>query len=1190
MTHWFELRRYFVCGRSYLCQRNNPFFFSLIIRFILPLDKLGFKHLYGQNQVEPVQPNVAFDIASLVLYGTQALPIRLKILLDRLFSVLQREEVLQVLHGFGWTQEDYARGYILQEPHGTVLERWNICSPEEEPLVLQQFLRFGETRAITQQLLLAQADQAAAFASTLSNDREREKERDRERERERDKHLQLHHQLKAESDLKKAIEKSGLKQPKLEVISSLEDRSKSSHREERIRTRTVSPPRRLSSPHSQHISHHPSPSSRPSPAPPSPLQKQSPLNLLKLPPQNGPACTVSSPPGSLNSSPLSVSPLNRLQNMQPFDFRKVAGSSAFSSNEPGRRRISENSDTSPSVNVTSPTWHLPPPLPPPSTTTSSSSTVPVNLSHSALSTNSLSTANLVGSSFTNIMPSAVGGSGNKSPSIKTEKGGTSEFGSEEDDEDEENSHNALNLSRDGTHKPTKKSNHQRKGVSPMKRAWGTSSALPLNLGTQLINPATGKKRVQCNVCLKTFCDKGALKIHFSAVHLREMHKCTVEGCNMMFSSRRSRNRHSANPNPKLHSPHLRRKISPHDGRSSQSHPILIPPHGALSLPAGGLNPLSFGAFPLLTSPPELRHQTSALDLKQSLDLSLNKYEDRRGDYGGNTNQSPDHGVCGNSNNQYDDMDDEEDYEGIVVVGDDEQDQEGDDQNDKNTDEEVAPKKIKMNVMDIDDVASNIDSNEDSLSVVDNQSVKEETAVEGGGNTNEINKPRRGRKRKNQNPTRCAIPVRTSHDDGMSTDGEGSHEPDNIFCTKKESNLPKTEAEDANVKSDEKPVVETSQKNEVSENEGCKKEKENSISQDQEKEKSSTTSPTGDHGNVSNPLRHLESLSQGRFGDGNGTDGETRFPGISFTGGGQLSPAKSHSSTLSNGPDSPGDENNEGIFSLDDGFLGLDVPLDKNNPRKCTACGKLFQNHFGVKTHYQNVHLKLMHECSIKGCNAAFPSKRSRDRHSANLNLHRKLLSTTSDKITNIWDKGHFPTNAPFHSDFLSRLYSEPTSLPLNYDTFKNHTQLLTDDLLNGERMLASSHLPFPSLGFPNLNFPGHPFIPNGLDRKEQQHRSRSTSPASPPSASSPALSVEFDVPTPDKDGLLPCKYCRQPFSDGGSLKEHYEQTHASDLFKCKISGCPKVFISRTVRNAHYERHLEAGAQRRGSASSNEYGS
>ena len=65
-------------------------------------------------QVEIVQPNIVFDIASLMLYGSQATPIRLKILLDRLFSVLQHEEVLQVLHGFGWTYEDYARGYILQ--------------------------------------------------------------------------------------------------------------------------------------------------------------------------------------------------------------------------------------------------------------------------------------------------------------------------------------------------------------------------------------------------------------------------------------------------------------------------------------------------------------------------------------------------------------------------------------------------------------------------------------------------------------------------------------------------------------------------------------------------------------------------------------------------------------------------------------------------------------------------------------------------------------------------------------------------------------------------------------------------------------------------------------------------------------------------------------------------------------------
>ena len=89
------------------------------------LDKLGFRSMYqlGGLQVEMVQPSVVFDIASLMLYGAHATPIRLKILLDRLFSVLQHEEVLQVLHGFGWSYEDYARGYILQVSIHLLLQR-----------------------------------------------------------------------------------------------------------------------------------------------------------------------------------------------------------------------------------------------------------------------------------------------------------------------------------------------------------------------------------------------------------------------------------------------------------------------------------------------------------------------------------------------------------------------------------------------------------------------------------------------------------------------------------------------------------------------------------------------------------------------------------------------------------------------------------------------------------------------------------------------------------------------------------------------------------------------------------------------------------------------------------------------------------------------------------------------------------
>lgn len=81
-----------------------------------------------------------------------------------------------------------------------------------------------------------------------------------------------------------------------------------------------------------------------------------------------------------------------------------------------------------------------------------------------------------------------------------------------------------------------------------------SAARKSRLATMTTNPITGKKRIPCEVCQKTFCDRGALKIHFSAVHLKELHRCTVVGCDMLFSSRRSRNRHAANPNRKLHQP------------------------------------------------------------------------------------------------------------------------------------------------------------------------------------------------------------------------------------------------------------------------------------------------------------------------------------------------------------------------------------------------------------------------------------------------------------------------------------------------------------------------------------------------------------------------------------------------------------------------------------------------------------
>ena len=139
-------KSFIICPHHYF--RKLISILILISFFTAALDKLGLTHLYGAAHaaaaaaaaasaantpsapppmpsptmapsgggfgVEAVSPNIVFDVASLVLYGTHAIPVRLKILLDRLFSVLREEEVVQILKGYGWTLEDYQRGYILK--------------------------------------------------------------------------------------------------------------------------------------------------------------------------------------------------------------------------------------------------------------------------------------------------------------------------------------------------------------------------------------------------------------------------------------------------------------------------------------------------------------------------------------------------------------------------------------------------------------------------------------------------------------------------------------------------------------------------------------------------------------------------------------------------------------------------------------------------------------------------------------------------------------------------------------------------------------------------------------------------------------------------------------------------------------------------------------------------------------------
>uniref|UniRef100_A0A3Q3WZ03 Uncharacterized protein n=1 Tax=Mola mola TaxID=94237 RepID=A0A3Q3WZ03_MOLML len=116
------------------------------------LEKLHFQaqRPFSCGPVEVALPGLVFDLSSLVLYGAQAIPVRLKILLDRLYSILTPEQVGHILRTLGWSLGDYVRGYMLQFPSGKVLDHWVMVTPEEELLILKQFLRFGETRPIVE--------------------------------------------------------------------------------------------------------------------------------------------------------------------------------------------------------------------------------------------------------------------------------------------------------------------------------------------------------------------------------------------------------------------------------------------------------------------------------------------------------------------------------------------------------------------------------------------------------------------------------------------------------------------------------------------------------------------------------------------------------------------------------------------------------------------------------------------------------------------------------------------------------------------------------------------------------------------------------------------------------------------------------------------------------------------------------
>ena len=438
----------------------------------------------------------------------------------------------------GWTLGNID---TFQDSKGSNLDKWRMCTPEDEPLILQQFLRFSVTRPLTQQLILQELCEKNADTK-----------------------------VKLQEHMMKLMSNNNTK------TSNTSDNTNSGGVKPAVSPGSasglggpVSPPGASSSVSPARSHSQPSPasslcrtspesvSSHPQPVPTSTSQQQQPSSNGSLP---SPVATSSS--ASSTASLTSPSPLNKLQSMHPFDYRKHERSTPDS--QMSRSPVEK-------------------PVP--------ASMAPMRFPHGPGGPGMPPGYPIPPSFGLGQFP----GPGGLSPyQHQLAAARFHDARARGQAEDRKPHHKEDNLfppafSRSLDTKPQSRP-EQESHRGPGRRPMEASRQLDLmfdDLGTSFVNPTTGKKRVQCNVCLKTFCDKGALKIHFSAVHLREMHKCSVPGCNMMFSSRRSRNRHSANPNPKLHTPQVKRRISAHDGRTHQG-PVV--PAGALGSPGTPILP------------------------------------------------------------------------------------------------------------------------------------------------------------------------------------------------------------------------------------------------------------------------------------------------------------------------------------------------------------------------------------------------------------------------------------------------------------------------------------------------------------------------------------------------------------------------------------------------------------------------
>ncbi|XP_053714253.1 zinc finger protein basonuclin-2 isoform X2 [Synchiropus splendidus] len=1118
------------------------------------LDKLSTQHLYHPTQVEIVQSNVVFDISSLMLYGTQAVPVRLKILLDRLFSVLKQEEVLHILHGLGWTLRDYVRGYILQDAAGKVLDRWTIMSREEEIITLQQFLRFGETKSIVELMAIQEKEgQAVTVPSS-----------------------------KTDSGIRTFIE-SNNRTRSPGILAHMENSSPSSiHHFENI-------------PNSLAFL--------------LPFQYINPVSapMLGLPP---------------NGLPMEQSSLRLREPNLPNQVEQVETSESEVSLSPFRTGQSPSRGTLGSLNNIEPKSEA------------SNRASPVSPS-----------------------PSAHGQEGQQQTQHQQQSQQSQSLSQQNNSLSDHQVHQHFikeEQSKTITHPSFSSKMHR------MRRMGATSR----------------KGRVCCNSCGKTFYDKGTLKIHYNAVHLKIKHRCTIEGCNMVFSSLRSRNRHSANPNPRLHMPMLRNNRDKDLIRatSTSGTPVISSTkNSGFTLTSPGRPPLGFTTppvdtmlqsplqsplvFPSLKSvqpvqpvPPFYRTLLSPADLV-SPPVSL-----------------PTSPILPTTTNSTSLMDQQQQMLAAVASHNNAHVSDAglmahrlsnasanhepsiDPAPKKKPRKSSMPVKIEKEVIDVadefddkeedDDDSIHRNSHHHSLLLHNNIKINGSCNGNNTGNGTGNHSGGSGPQSPSQDEMSPSIGLRgmMRQSEDECREGTGSESRGNLRGSSDQQCMDSFTSEDQDHERDFENESETSDskmfyRDEMMEVEDQHKhgrgdrtldkehedeaDEESNMRKEMERKDHSSPSPHQPPIKIKEELNDptYDMFCMSQYGLYNG--------GIAAAAAASM--AALHESFISSMGYGASPPKFPSSHSPDED------PCSSPDPKICYVCKKSFKSSYSMKLHYKNVHLKEMHVCTVAGCNAAFPSRRSRDRHSSNINLHRKLLTKELDDI--VLDPQLTPLPKDLRAEVLAKIYAGhhiglepmagmdlrghrfgPASLnhnyspsrhdffhhPLHHDLKNYHTNgfsggqqddymvldLSTASSVQSSGSIHSSHESDEGSDEGILledldeegeedeedgNSEGEDHLQNGGGEAAGKHLEERGEMRGQgdglDTSSSLFLLSSTGGSNGGSSGIL-CNICHKMYSNKGTLRVHYKTVHLREMHKCKIPGCNMVFSSVRSRNRH----------------------